>query len=276
MLWGFFSCCFLGKELGSPKAIAQVPTSLPFLGKLCCQGKLLVGNRMLTWGVKPPGCPLFFWCWKEHLFLSLPIVQPLISWQRCDVFAMGFASMHEMETSNHHVCLLFLSSWVLAVAGSQCFCGEMEEAARFGLVPEACCYRNWLWQVTGKRHLLGSEWEGLGMSPVSAQNSTQEMGKGLSSQPVPLLLCTLVISPSGLSLCYCRDKILQILQCSMHAVSARHLGFEKAVVIFWCTWFLDRAFLWFKADISVVGEIVFFPKVQFHLLCQFLNFHGSC
>lgn len=48
LVWAFFFFCFLGKELGSPEATAQVPTSLSFLGKLCCQGKLLVGNRMLT------------------------------------------------------------------------------------------------------------------------------------------------------------------------------------------------------------------------------------
>lgn len=54
----FFFCCFLGRELGSPKATAWMPKSLPFLGKLCCQGKL-VSNGMLTWGVKPPGCPFF-------------------------------------------------------------------------------------------------------------------------------------------------------------------------------------------------------------------------
>lgn len=50
----------------------------------------------------------------------------------------------------------------------------------------------------GKRHLLGSEWEGMGVSPVSegighsVQNSTQGMGKVFASRPVPLLLCTFV------------------------------------------------------------------------------------
>lgn len=55
---GFFFCCFLVRELGSPRAIAQVPKFLPFLGKLCCLGKLLVSNGMLTCGVKPSGCCL--------------------------------------------------------------------------------------------------------------------------------------------------------------------------------------------------------------------------
>lgn len=65
-----------------------------------------------------------------------------------------------------------------------------------------------------------------------------------------------------------RKNIPNITMHVLRAVSARSLGFEKAaVVVFSCTWFLDRAFLWFKADISVVREIVFFLKVHFHLSC---------
>lgn len=52
-------------------------------------------------------------------------------------------------------------------------------------------------KCAGKRFLLGSELEGLGVSPVaegchSVQDSTQGMDKVFASQPVSLLLCTFV------------------------------------------------------------------------------------
>lgn len=68
-------------------------------------------------------------------------------------------------------------------------------------------------KCAGKRDLLGSEWEGLGVFPVSerchsVQNSTQGMGKVFASQPVPLLLCTFVY----FSLWKAMSVLLQLLQ----------------------------------------------------------------
>lgn len=108
---------------------------------------------------------------------------------------------------------------------------------------------------------------------IQCKNPHRARGKCLLPNQFPSYCAHLCISPSEQpSLWYCRfckDKIFQILQCQIHAVSTRHLGFEKAVVVFWCTWFWDGAFLSFKADISVVGEIVFFAKVHFHLCVNF-------
>lgn len=164
--------------------------------------------------------PSFVWMLKRASFSLFACHTIPHLWQRCDPFAMGFASVHEMETSNHRTCLLFLSSWVVAVAGSWCFRGEMEGAARFGLVPEA---QTLVVASVGGRgislDLSGRAWG----CPLFQKGVMQckiphrEWGKCLLPIQFPSYCAHLCISPSGQpSLCYCRyckDKILQILQC---------------------------------------------------------------
>lgn len=151
----------------------------------------------------------------------------------------------------------------------------MEGAARFGLSHGFVIMDVDCGECEGKRHAPGAGWESMGISPASrdtghsVKNSTQAMGKVFSSQWVPLLLCRFVCS----SLQAATFMLMQLWQrWNITKVNANcilwagYLNFEKAVAVYWCIWFLDRAFLGFKASISPVGETVFLPKIHFNIL----------
>lgn len=215
--WVVF-CCFLVRELGSPRAVAQVPKFLPFLGKLCCLGKLLVSKGMLTCGVKPPGCLFSSWYWEEHVLSFYPLYllySPSSPSRGVTCLPWSLQACVKWRPSDHQVCLLIVSSWAVFSAGPGCFWShcdfhcytsvwcEMEGAARFGLscsfvVMDVDCGK-----CEGKSHILGAGWENMEMSPGSrgtghsAQNSTQGMRKCFLPREFPSFSADLCVPLSG-------------------------------------------------------------------------------